>query len=393
MTFDTAAAGSGIVAASISGEVAAALLAAVPSRDLESVQRELDSGNPHVAGFALPGVTVALDVRLERERREGVNVAGMLRGSAPPTSEPYVVVGAHYDHLGRGRGGNSLARAEEVGAIHYGADDNASGVAAILEAARHLRRARFDRHVVLAFWSGEELGLLGSNAFLQGGGLASADISAYLNLDMVGRMRDNKLTAQGAGSSPEWARLLEQANVMAGFDLSVHQDPYLPTDSAAFYGAQVPTLNLFTGAHEDYHRPTDRAERVNVADLARISDFTRALTLRLADASLSPEYLRVERAASQGGDRDTVRVFTGTIPDYSTEVEGLLLGGVIGGGPAEAAGLRAGDVIVRFGDHDIKNIYDYTYALDAMKVDQTVEVVYLRDGQRLTTTITPRARR
>jgi S1-C subfamily serine protease len=155
----------------------------------------------------------------------------------------------------------------------------------------------------------------------------------------------------------------------------------------------VPTLNLFTGAHEDYHRPTDRAERVNVADLARITDFARALTLRLANTDQAPEYVRVERAATQGGDRDTVRAFTGTIPDYSTEVEGLLLGGVIGGGPAEAAGLRAGDVIVRFGEHEIKNIYDYTFALDSVKADQPLEVVFVRGGERLTTTITPRARR
>ncbi|HUP24123.1 MAG TPA: M20/M25/M40 family metallo-hydrolase [Thermoanaerobaculia bacterium] len=394
MTFDTAAAGSGIVAASIGGEVARAMFAALPGeRDLESVQRELDSGNPHIAGFALTGLQARVDVRLERERREGINVVGMLRGAGSTANKPYVVVGGHYDHLGRGRGGNSLARVEEVGGIHHGADDNASGVAAVLEVGRALGGARFDRHIVLAFWSGEELGLLGSNAFLQNGGIPPGEIAAYLNLDMVGRMRENRLTAQGAGSSPAWARLLEQANVLAGFDLAVQADPYLPTDSAAFYGAEVPTLNLFTGAHEDYHRPTDRSERVNVSDLARITDFTETLTLRLANADSAPEYVRVEQAASRTGDRDSVRAFTGTIPDYSTEVEGLLLGGVIGGGPAEAAGLRAGDVIVRFGDHEIKNIYDYTFALDSVKVDQPVEVVYLRDGQRLTITLTPRARR
>jgi hypothetical protein len=392
MTFDTAISGSGIVAASISAEVAAALLAAKPELDLEAAQRMFDDGNPHTVGFELPGVEAELDVKVRRERRTGHNVLAMLPGAEPDAAKPYVLVGAHYDHLGRGGGGNSLARKEEAGGIHHGADDNASGAAAVLEVARGLAGVRHDRHVVLALWSGEELGLLGSSAFVQSGLIPSDQVAAYLNMDMVGRMQDNKLTAQSVGSSPVWPRLLEQANVPVGFDLVTQDDPYLPTDSAAFYNAKVPALQLFTGSHVDYHRPSDVAEKINYQDLERVARFATLVTHRLADLDEAPEYAVVERKRAEGGGRDAVRAFTGTIPDYTTEVEGLRLGGVMAGGPADEAGLREGDVIVRFGGATITNIYDYTYALDAVKVGVTVEVIYLRDGEQRTTTITPRSR-
>ncbi|HVS13413.1 MAG TPA: M20/M25/M40 family metallo-hydrolase [Thermoanaerobaculia bacterium] len=392
MSFDTAIAGSGIVAASISAEVAAALFASKPDLDLEAAQRMFDDGNPHSAGFELSGVEVELDVKVRRERRTGHNVLAMLPGTRPGVDEPWVVVGAHYDHLGRGGGGNSLARTDEAGGIHHGADDNASGTAAVLQVARGLAGVEHDRHVVLALWSGEELGLLGSAAFVQSGLIPTDQIAAYVNMDMVGRMLDNKLSAQSVGSSPVWPRLLEQANVPVGFDLQTQDDPYLPTDSASFYGAEVPALQLFTGSHADYHRPSDVAEKINYADLERVARFVTLVTRRLADLEQAPEYAVVQRKQAEGGSRDSVRAFTGTIPDYTTEVEGLRLGGVMAGGPADEAGLREGDVIIRFGGATITNIYDYTYALDAVKVGVPVEVVYLRDGEERTATITPRSR-
>jgi Zn-dependent M28 family amino/carboxypeptidase len=391
MTFDTAISGSGIVAASISGAVAQQLFAAA-GKELEAAQRALDDGNPHAQGYPLSGVRLALDVKVERERREGTNVVGFLPGDPAGLERPWVVVGGHFDHLGTGDAGNSLARSEEAGEIHTGADDNASGVAAIVEAAEALASGAHARNIAVTFWSGEELGLLGSSAFLDQAVLAPAQIAAYVNLDMVGRMRDNRLSAQGVGSSAAWPGLLERLNVTAGFDLELQDDPYLPTDSAAFYGKEVPTLNLFTGSHADYHRPSDRADTLNYEDLQRVSELTARVVGALAAEPGAPVYAKVERQTQQGGDRDTVRAFTGTIPDYTTEVDGLLLSGVIGGGPAEAAGLREGDVIVRFGKHEIKNIYDYTYALDAVKVGEPLEVELMRAGERVKTTIVPTAR-
>ncbi|MCY3927512.1 MAG: M20/M25/M40 family metallo-hydrolase [Acidobacteria bacterium] len=393
MAFDTAAAGSGVAAASI-GEDAANALFAGTGRDLEEIQQSFDDGNPHNAGFLLPGVRVTLKTAIERERGTARNVVAVLPGGkAESLAKPWVVVGAHYDHLGQGRGGNSLARPDEKDAIHLGADDNASGTAAVLAAARQLRELGHDRNVALAFWSGEELGLLGSADFVDDAVIPTDQIAAYVNLDMVGRVRDNRLTVQAVGSSPDWTGLVEAANVPVGFDLGMQTDPYLPTDTSSFNGAGVPTVNLFSGSHEDYHRPTDTADLINYDDLERVARFAALLTRRAANQAEPLEFAKVERTLQQGGSRDTVRAYTGTIPDYASEVEGLLLGGVMEGGPAAEAGLEAGDVIVEFAGQTIANIYDYTYALDAVKIDEPIEVVYVRDGERHTTTLTPRARR
>ena len=393
MAFDTAAAGSGVAAASIGSEVADALFAGT-GRGLEEIQKSFDDGNPHNAGFALPGVRVTLKTAIERERATARNVVAVLPGGKAETlARPWVVVGAHYDHLGLGRGGNSLARPDEKDAIHLGADDNASGTAAVLEAARQLGELGHDRNVALAFWSGEELGLLGSADFVDDAVIPADQIAAYVNLDMVGRVRDNRLTVQAVGSSPDWAGLVEAANVPVGFDLGMQTDPYLPTDTSSFNNAGVPTVNLFSGSHEDYHRPTDTPDRINYDDLERVARFAALLTRRAANRAEPLAFVKVERTLQQGGSRDTVRAYTGTIPDYASEVEGLLLGGVMEGGPAAEAGLEAGDVIVEFAGQTIANIYDYTYALDAVKIDEPIEVVYLRDGERHTTTLTPRARR
>ncbi|REK07322.1 MAG: M20/M25/M40 family metallo-hydrolase [Acidobacteria bacterium] len=397
MTFDTAIAGSGIVAASVSGALAQELLGA--DRSLEEVQRGFDDANPHVAGFAIDGVEIELTVRLEREKSSGHNVLGVLpanaTGSAVGSAAESVVVGAHFDHLGRGDGGNSLARADETDAVHNGADDNASGTAAVLEIVRALRDQERRRDLVVAFWSGEELGLLGASAFvdrLDDEDAPVGPVTAYVNFDMVGRARDNRLSVQAVGSSDAWPGLLEKANLLVGWDLQLQEDPYLPTDSAAFHRAEIPTLNFFTGAHEDYHRPTDDAHLIDYGELGRVVEIGERVVRGLLGEEERIAFTPVAPKRQQGGDRDSVRAFTGTIPDYATEVSGLLLSGVIAGGPAEEAGLRGGDVIVKFGAQTIANIYDYTYALDAVKIDQPVEVEYVRDGERRSTTLTPRAR-
>ena len=396
MTFDTAVAGSGIVAASVSAAVGDRLFAAVADQSLEQAQESLDTGNPHITGFAIPGVEVTLDVQVEREVRTGYNVVGVLPASGEAAAKPLVVLGAHYDHLGRGAGGNSLAGKGEADDIHYGADDNASGVAAVLGAGARLADQSLGRSVVLGFWSGEEMGLLGSAAVLSEADgptvLPPGEIVASLNLDMVGRMRDNKLTVQAVGSSAEWPGLIERGNVPVGFDLQTMDDPYLPTDSTSFNSAGIPTLNLFTGSHEDYHRPSDTADKINYPDLDRIAKFAALVARQVANRESPLEFVKVAQTVQQGGSRDTLRAFTGTIPDYATEVEGLRLSGVIEGGPADEAGLREGDVIVEFAGQSIANIYDYTYALDVVKIGEPVQVVILRGEERLELTLLPRAR-
>jgi len=394
MSFDSAVAGSGIVAATIRGDVAEKLFERAEGKTLAETQQALDSGNPHVGGFEIPGAEILLNVRLQKETRTAENVVGYLPATAEePLGGATILLGAHYDHLGRGNDGNSLAGKDEAGQIHHGADDNASGVAAVLAIAERERSRDRKAPVAFAFWAGEELGLLGSGEFVRGGAIPVADIAAYINFDMVGRMRDNKLVLQAVGTSSVWPRLIEQANVVVGFDVQVSEDPYLPTDVTSFNQAGVPSVNFFTGSHKEYHRPADRADLINYEDLERVVELGALLTQKIAGLQKKPDFIKVARAPQQGGSRDTVRVFTGTIPDYATQVEGLLLSGVIEGGPAEEAGLRGGDVIVEFAGRKISNIYDYTYALDVVKIGEQVAVVFLRGGERRETKLTPRARK
>jgi Zn-dependent M28 family amino/carboxypeptidase len=392
ITFDTALAGSGIPAASISGKAAAALFG---SRSLESVQKEFDTGNPHAAGFALEGVTVELATKLVREKRTARNVVAYLPATSPGTGveKPWIVIGAHYDHLGLGRNGNSLATGSDAGKPHVGADDNASGSAAVIAVTEGVARQKVRRrNLAVALWSAEELGLIGSSAFVNAPPIPVNEIAAYLNFDMVGRMQDNKLAVQATGSSETWASLIERANVAAGFNLTLQPDPYQPTDVATFNQASVPSLNFTTGAHLDYHKPSDTADKINYEDLDRVAQFATVIATRLLESDQAPHFVKVEQS-SQTINRTGVRVFTGTVPDYAADAKGLLLGGVIGGGPAEQAGLQKGDVIVEIAGQTIANIYDYTYALELLKIGEPVKVVYMRGTERRETTLTPAARR
>ena len=393
MSFDTAIAGSGIPAASVSEKVATELLKGGPS--LESVQKDLDSGNPHVAGFDLPNVTVTLKTAIVREKQAGRNVIAYLPATTtvPGITKPWIAIGAHYDHLGRGAHGNSLAGKEDAGRPHVGADDNASGTAAVLAIAESLAKDSIrKRNLLVALWSGEEIGLVGSNAFVNMPAVPLEQMAAYLNFDMVGRMQENKLTVQATGTSPAWPSMLERANVAAGFDLTLAPDPYQPTDVASFNQASVPCLTFTTGAHVDYHKPSDTPDKIDYPDLDRIADFAATVVRRLMESSDAPQFTKVEQS-SQTASRTGVRVFTGTIPDYTSNAKGLLLGGVVGGGPAEQAGLQKGDVVVEIAGQSIANIYDYTYALELLKIGQAVKVVYMRGTERHETTLTPAARR
>ena len=394
MTFDPALAGSGIVAASISATVAGALFAG-SGHTLDEAQRSLDSGAPHVAGFDLPGVTITVTASVVRERRTGSNVVAYLPATMPDVTipKPWIALGAHYDHLGRGEAGNSLAGKEDAGSVHPGADDNASGTAAVLAVGETLAGQSRRRHVLLCFWSGEEFGLLGSSAFTGAPPIPLDQVAAYLNFDMVGRMQNNKLIVQATGTSAAWPGILERANVAAGFDLALQEDPYQPTDVASFNQTSVPSLSFFTGPHVDYHRPSDTADKINYEDLDRVAEFATAIVRRVWDLDQAPVFAKVEQQVSSSPGRAGVRVFTGTIPDYATEVKGLLLSSVIGGGPAERAGLQKGDLIIEIAGHTISNIYDYTFALETLRIGQPAKVVYLRNGEPRETMLTPAARK
>jgi hypothetical protein len=315
-----------------------------------------------------------------------------------------LVIGAHVDHLGRGEVTGSLARANEKNQIHNGADDNASGVAGLLEIAQYLselhREGRLNakRDVVFAAWSGEELGLLGSNYFAANWGGKDADaplspaVSAYLNMDMIGRLEKN-LVLQGIGSSSIWKREIEQRNAPIGLSIVTQSDSYLPTDATSFFLKQVPILSAFTGSHEDYHSPRDDMEKLNYAGMEDIARFMSLVAVGLARADEAPDYKFMEKPEGQGRGGAVMRAYLGTIPDYAQgDLKGVKLSGVSKGGPADKAGVQGGDVIVALAGKVIENIYDYTYALEALKIGEPAEIKVQRDGKTLTLEIVPGSR-
>jgi Tol biopolymer transport system component len=438
---DGSLAGSGVIAASITEKVADELLKSA-GKTLKELQTALDTENPHVEGsFLVKDAKIQLETGVKHIKRRDNNVVAYIPpadNSAPPapriqdphadphaansganphviadphalpprqgkpaasTGPEFILLGAHYDHLGDGKGSNSLAGAGEEGKPHVGADDNASGVALLLEVAAALAEERekhpekFRRGVIFGLWSGEEIGLIGSSAFSEKPPLDLGSVAAYLNFDMVGRLRDNKLSLQGIGSSTVWRRMIEKRNVAAGFSLALQDDPYLPTDTTAFYPRRIPVLNFFTGSHEDYHRPTDTPDKINYSGTERIATFAKQLVLDLVSAPERPDFARVERTTQNSGSRETLRAYMGTIPDYATDVKGVKFSGVRGGSPAEKAGVKGGDVLIEFAGQKIVNIYDYTYALDAVKIGQPVKVVVERGGERVELTVTPEARK
>ncbi len=388
---DGAAASSGIVAASLSLDVFKMMLHGVEG-GIEEIQQALDQENPHVkSAFEIPGCTVQLDVNLVHEQKTCQNVVGLLPATAASEKAEYVVLGAHYDHLGHGQAGSSFGYDESKDQIYNGADDNASGVATILELAAHFAATDEPRkdHIIFAGWSGEEIGLLGSEYFVGHSPVPVDKIEAYINFDMVGRVVDNKLIVQGVGSSPGWRSLFERRNVPVGFNLTLTDDPYLPTDTMPFYRAEAPVVQFFTGSHQDYHTPQDTAEKINYPDMVRMAKLAGLVTRDLATADEQLAYAKVERKtkARTGGG---MRAYTGTEPDYAySGDDGMRLKAVIPGGPAEKAGIQAGDKIVEIDGMPITNVYEYAHALGVLKPEKTVKMAVLRGDERIELTITP----
>lgn len=400
LTYESTSGAASLPGIAVDRATANAMLAAT-GPDFEALAARLDRGETGGAQL-LNGVEVAARIALDFERRQGRNVLARLRLGGDEAAAP-VVVGAHVDHLGRGETSGSLASGDEQGQIHYGADDNASGVAALIEIAQHLAaerkagRLEGRRDIVFAAWSGEELGLLGASHHVEK--LAAAEeqkdleglVAAYLNMDMIGRLRE-KLALQGVGSSSVWSREIERRNAVVGLAVAAGQDTYLPTDATPFYLAKVPILSAFTGAHEDYHKPSDTAEKLNYEGMQQIARLMGLVTRSLAVSEARPDYIAVSRPEGQRMRR-TSGVYLGTVPDYAKEgVSGVPLSGVVKDGPAEKAGLAGGDVLVELAGAELQNIYDYVRVLNGLKVGETVEVVIRRDGERLTKEITPAAR-
>jgi hypothetical protein len=315
------------------------------------------------------------------------NVVALLRGSDPALANEYVVIGAHFDHLGRS--GASALDPDSAEAIRNGADDNASGTSTVMELARLLSRHAPRRSVVFVTFSGEELGLLGSQWFVEHAPVPTDAMVAMLNFDMVGRLRNDKLIVYGVETATEMRRVVDSAAAGTGLDVRGVGDGFGPSDHSSFYAKGIPVLHFFTDLHEDYHRATDDADKVSAAGIGRVAAMAERVVRAIADRDARLTPVRVSRpptVSTSGRARD---VYLGSIPDMSApEIPGVRLTGVRGDSPADKAGLKAGDIIVEFDGKPVKDLYGYTEAMQARQPGDTVKIVVLREGARVELTAT-----
>lgn len=323
---------------------------------------------------------------VERVVHETANVGGLLVGNG--TSSSMVVVGAHHDHLGMGTS-SSLAPGEV--AVHNGADDNASGVAGVLElcgALAALPDAQRPYDVLCLTFGAEEMGLLGSRYFVEHlDDVRREGIVAMVNFDMIGRLRDNQVVVAGVGTAPQWETLLSGQETT--LTVTTKEDGQGPSDHAAFYDEGIPVLHFFTGAHEDYHKPSDDTDKLDYDGMAAITNLALAVVDDVVHEQVEFAFTKTKAKAPAG--RRAFKVSLGTIPDYAADVDGLKLSGVREGGPAAQAGLQKGDVIKKMGEREIHSIDDYMAAFGELVPNEAVTVVIERDGALMDLQLTPGA--
>ena len=377
-----------------------ALLIISSEDDLKNALARLGYDNAGLAGIPVAVISkqaaekltnakeVTLTTDVVRAEVPAYNVVGVLEGSDPVLKHEHIVIGAHYDHLGRGGEGSLAAR---TGEIHHGADDNASGTAGLIELARifSAQRPKLKRTLVFIAFGGEEEGLLGSNYYVNHALVPLEKTIAMINMDMIGRMKDSKLMIGGVGTATEWRGIIT-ADSASTFDLALSDDGYGPSDHSSFYMKKIPVLFFFTGTHNDYHKPSDTFDKINYNDEARILSLVARI---VRDIDAADKRLTYVTAKSEPPRVGGFRVYLGTIPNYADTTDGLLLDGVRDDSPAAKAGLKAGDRIVKIGNRDVKNVYDYTHALGEMKAGQEYVVEVVRGGEKLTLKITPEARK
>ena len=329
--------------------------------------------------FAFPETLhMSINVDIETTRATVNNVLAYLPGK----TDEYVIIGAHYDHLGRGNY-DSLAPSQ-IGQIHPGADDNASGTAGVLELARVFAplKGQLQRGVLFASFAGEELGLLGSAHWVQEPTLPLDKAVAMLNMDMIGRIKDDKVYIGGVGTGSTLKPMLEKAEAKSNFKVEYSAGGYSASDHTSFVTKHIPVLFFFSGLHSDYHKPSDTWEKINPQAAARLVDVVGNTGLELAEAPDRPSFVAVvEDKPLAGGSGGGYGPYFGSIPDFGQVENGVKFSDVKPASPAEKAGLKAGDILVQFGDKPIKNLYDFTDALRRSKVGDVIDVTVLRDGK------------
>lgn len=386
---------SGIISAEISEKAANTILKS-RSETVSFLKDKLKNGDPAGNDFLFETDTeVKIQFMIERVIQQDNNLVGVVFSDNPDAE--YIFIGAHYDHLGMGEI-NSRSTGKGKNEAHTGADDNGSGTVAVIELAEYFSGLKRDKpegithHLVFCLWSGEELGLIGSSRFISSLPVPAEKVKGYLNFDMVGRMNNNRLYIQGVGSATEWKTIFERKNVVAGFDMKLSEDPYLPTDATSFYLKGIPVASFFTGVHNDYHTHRDKVEFINFEDLHRVVKFSSLVVKDLMKPDQMLTYNEVQVKARRGG-RGGDSVSLGTIPAYAgSDDPGVEIQGVRPGGPADKAGLEANDVIVGLNGKETSNIYDFMNILNELKADVEVEIIVLRNGKQEKLKIVPEVR-
>ena len=355
--------------------------------DLAVLQQEIDT-QLESRSFEAPGLEARLVTDIVRVRKQVRNVLASLRGTDPELRDEWIVAGAHYDHLGLD-GQFSLERNGD-GQIHHGADDNASGTAGILELARlaSLNRGELERSLLFVGFAGEEIGLLGSSYFVNNPAPDIGNIVAMVNLDMIGRTRDNQIYVSGVGTSPAFGPLLEDLARESDLRLDFSESGMNSSDHLSFNLKGIPVLFFFSGLHGDYHRPTDTAEKINVEGALEVLAFAYAALDRLAELPERPVYTPVEEARPITGSGGGYGPYFGSVPDFRDDLGGVLFADVRPGSPAAQAGFVAGDLLVEFAGKPVENLYDFTYALGAQAAGDVIAVVVVRDGERISAEVT-----
>jgi len=383
--------GEGLVAAQVRRGVIEAWLE-TKGLSLTAAKEKIDR-EERPASMVLAGARIALQVTLEEVRQRTENVVAILPGADSSLKDQNIVIGAHYDHLGFGHFGTLDSRTE--GQIHHGADDNGSGTAALMRLAETLARSasRPARSIVFAAFSGEELGLVGSRHYVNQPSFPLASTIAMLNLDMVGRLRDNRVTVFGTRSAQQLSAivLLEARN----FGLEIAEsDGVGRSDHMSFYNKKIPALHFFTGNHSDYHRPSDTWEKLNIDGIARVVELVSATAQRIALAKEPLNFVSLPSRppGDEGRPGQGYGAYLGSIPDFGDNSEGVRLAGVAEGSPAALAGLREGDLIVRFAGNKVQSLDDLAAFLRGKKPGEEVEIVVLRSGSPVTVKATLRTR-
>ncbi len=350
---------------------------------LSALEQEIDK-DPAPHSRPLEGWRVVGQTTVEHTQAEVKNVAAVLEGEGPHAEET-IVIGAHYDHLGFGGNGSADPGSREV---HNGADDNASGTTALLEVARELagRPQKLPRRIVFLAFTGEERGLIGSARYVRNPLIPLDKTIAMLNMDMVGRLTDNKLIVHGTGTASELDPLVDQLGKQFGFEITKKPGGFGPSDHSSFYAKHVPVLHFFTGSHKDYHRPTDDYDKLNIEGLRRVSEMVAAAAVAVAEAPEPLHFQETKAPALAGGGGD--RPYFGSIPDFSQDSPGYAITGATKDGPAERAGLKGGDVIIQFGESRIGNLEDFDSALRKFKAGDKVPIVVKRADAELKLEVT-----